>query len=236
MIDPLTAVNFFGASVLLGISPGPDVLFVMTQGMAGGRRAGVIVTLGLCCGLFYHTFLVAFGLAVILQAWPFFLTGLKYAGAAYLLYLAYQAFRSSGNAKMESLDKPLSAKALFFRGVVMNVTNPKVTIFFLSFLPQFADPAQGPVWVQILALGVIFMLATLFTFGSVAVLADSLGQKLFKSQASRIWLDRMAGVVFLLLAFYFLTLGLSKSPDGDAGKNPAITPTAKTLSTIPPEK
>jgi threonine/homoserine/homoserine lactone efflux protein len=200
VLSPETAITFFAASLLLAAAPGPDNLFVLTQSALYGPVAGLIVVLGLCTGLVCHTLAVAFGVAAILQtsAWAF--TALKLLGAAYLLLLAWQAFTAkTSDLAPESGAKP-SRRRLYVRGVIMNITNPKVTIFFLALLPQFADPAQGDVTVQILSLGVFFILATIVVFGSIAVLAGSLRKWFVDSPKVQTRLNRLAGSVFVALA------------------------------------
>lgn len=195
---------FFGASVMLGLAPGPDNLFVLTQSALQGRVAGLFVTLGLSTGLLVHTTAVALGVAAIFQASAVAFTALKLAGAAYLLYLAWQAFRASA-AKIAPGENRLGVAALYRRGIVMNITNPKVSIFFLAFLPQFADPAAGSIAAQIFILGGVFIVATLLVFGSVALLAGSVGERLARSERAQRIMNKVAGVVFVGLALRLIT-------------------------------
>ncbi len=131
-----TIVTFIFASSLLGIAPGPDNIFVLTQSALYGKKSGFFVTLGLCTGLIFHTAAVALGVAALLQASPLAFDVLKYLGAVYLLYLAWQAFKSQPVAAVSETGSDISYKALYIRGVVMNITNPKVSIFFLAFMPR----------------------------------------------------------------------------------------------------
>jgi threonine/homoserine/homoserine lactone efflux protein len=160
MIPSDTLATFFLASVLLGLAPGPDNIFVLTQSALRGRRAGLLVTLGLCTGLVVHTTAVAFGVAVIFQASAVAFTALKLFGAGYLLYLAWHAFRSSAAKISAGRENELGYGKLYRRGIIMNVTNPKVSIFFLAFLPQFADPARGSLTLQMMMLGGVFIVST----------------------------------------------------------------------------
>jgi len=200
MIEPASLAVFFGAALLLAISPGPDNLFVLAQSMTGGRRAGFMITLGLCTGLLVHMTMVALGVAAVIKASSLAFTVLKMLGAAYLLYLAYRAFRASGIAVSAAQGKSLSLTNLYSRGIIMNVTNPKVTMFFLAFFQQFIDPENSPVHAQIILLGGVFILATLIIFGSVAALAGHLGEWMAGSQRAQILLHRMTGVLFAGLA------------------------------------
>src|SRR4051812_14443712 len=132
---------FVAASAALSVAPGPDNILVLTQSAIHGRKAGMSVTLGLCTGLLVHIAAVALGVAAIFKTSAMAFTVLKGVGAAYLLYLAWQAFRAGKTKVATSNEKPIGGKSLYARGILMNVTNPKVAIFFLAFLPQFADPS-----------------------------------------------------------------------------------------------
>lgn len=195
---------FFVASVLLALSPGPDNIFVLTQSALAGPRAGLVVTLGLCTGLVVHTAAVALGVAVIFQTSEVAFTALKVIGACYLLYLAFQAFRASDSQLSADGAPKTPLRKLYARGIFMNVTNPKVSIFFLAFLPQFADPARGSLVIQIMLLGAAFAVATILVFGAVALFAGSIGQWLAQSGAAQRILHRVAGTVFAGLALKLL--------------------------------
>jgi threonine/homoserine/homoserine lactone efflux protein len=207
MIDSQTLFVFFPAAILLALSPGPDNLFVMAQSAQNGRAAGIAVTLGLCTGLVGHTLAVAFGLAAIVRSSEMAFTLLKAAGALYLLYLAWQAWRSGSDAGGAERVSTLPGWSLFRRGVVMNLTNPKVSFFFLAFLPQFADPAHGSMVGQFLQLGSLFILATMIVFGFVSLLAGSLGERFRRSPSALKIVNRSAAAVFVGLA---LKLALSE--------------------------
>ena len=192
--------TFFMASVLLALAPGPDNLFVLAQSALYGRRAGICITAGLCTGLLVHTAAVALGVAALVLASATAFAVLKLVGALYLLYLAWQAFRTGPPDGATTPAACLSAWQYYRRGIIMNVTNPKVVVFFLAFLPQFAVPARGPLAGQIVVLGALFMLATLLVFGAIALLAGVLGAWLGRTPAAREVMRRVAGVVLALLA------------------------------------
>ncbi|WP_373701037.1 LysE family translocator [Neisseria dentiae] len=200
LLPPETIVLFTTASLALALSPGPDNLFVLTQSAVHGRRCGLLITLGLCSGLLVHISAVALGVAALLKtsAWAF--TVLKIAGAAYLLYLAWLSFRAGASRIDRAAQPPASAWALYGRGVVMNITNPKVAVFFLAFLPQFTDPARGSVSMQIVLLGLLFMAAAWLVFSLIALAAARLGGWLQRSARAQTCLNRAAGTVFVLLA------------------------------------
>lgn len=202
-----TTLTFFGASVLLAMAPGPDNLFVLLHAAAHGRRAGLMVVLGLCSGLMFHTAAVALGLAAVFAASSTAFTLLKLGGAAYLVWLAWHAWRAPVGTADATATPALSDGQTFRRGVLMNVTNPKVAIFFLAFLPQFANPAQGPLALQIMLLGGVFMLAALLTFGTIAWFAASVGQIWLRSARAQRGLNRTASVVFVALALRLALAG-----------------------------
>lgn len=201
-----TLATFSMASVLLALAPGPDNIFVLTQSALRGKAAGLLVTLGLCTGLLVHTTAVAFGVAVIFQASAVAFTALKLFGAAYLLYLAWQAFRASSQDIAAGRSNGMSAGRLYRRGIIMNVTNPKVSIFFMAFLPQFADPARGPLTLQMLLLGGVFIVSTILVFGGIAMMAGSIGQWLTRSPKTQVVMNRAAGLVFVGLAVKLATV------------------------------
>lgn len=205
MITIETLLAFFSASVILGLVPGPDNVFVLTQSALRGRGAGLAVMFGLCTGLIGHSLAVAFGVAVIFQTSALAFAILKYIGAAYLVYLAWGAFRAPVEEISAQGNGETDYAKLYRRGIIMNITNPKVSIFFLAFLPQFADPANGPVWIQLLMFGGLFIISTILVFGTIALLAGTLGQWLNRSQMTQKVLNRLAGTVFLGLALKLAT-------------------------------
>ena len=202
---------FLIASALLSIAPGPDNIFVLTQSALYGKKSGVLVTLGLCTGLIVHTTAVAFGVAAIFQTSVIAFTVLKIIGAVYLAYLAWQAFRASATSFESAGSNLRSNGALYRRGVVMNITNPKVSIFFLAFLPQFVSPDHGPLAPQIFLLGAVFICVAWVIFSAIAVLAGALGAWLHNSPRAQVYLNRIAGAVFAGLALKLV----AASPNGD---------------------
>ena len=200
MLSLDTTLTFFGISILLGLSPGPDNVFVLMQSATNGRKAGLLVTLGLCTGLLGHTAAVALGLAAILAASATAFTVLKLAGAAYLIYLAWGAFRAPVGPLPTGLASPLNPWRMFSRGVLMNLTNPKVGIFFLAFLPQFVRPDAGPVALQVASLGGLFILAALLVFGGISWFASLVGVWFQNSMRAQRALKLSAAVIFIGLA------------------------------------
>ena len=196
---------FFSTSILLALVPGPDNIFVLTQSAVRGRVAGGVITLGLCTGLIGHTLLVASGVAMIFQASYVAFRILKLSGGAYLLYLAYQTYLSSAKKLSPSTNGRVSLIQLYRNGIIMNVTNPKVSLFFLSFLPQFIDPSRGYLMLQIAILGFVFIISALIVFGMISLFAGSLGDLLQRSMRTQNIMNRIAITVYVILAVKLAT-------------------------------
>lgn len=207
MIPAETLSAFFLASVLLALAPGPDNIFVLTQSALYGKASGLAVVGGLCTGLVVHTLGVALGVAVVFQTSATAFTALKLAGAGYLLYLAWQTFHAPAMPSTAARPTPTGQFRLYRRGVFMNLTNPKVSLFFLAFLPQFADPSRGPLPAQLGLLGATFIVATVVVFGGIALLAGTVGIWLQRSATLQRGLNWLAGSIFIGLA---LTLAVTR--------------------------
>lgn len=200
MLPIETLLTFFTASILLALAPGPDNIFVLIQSIYQGKKSGLMVVLGLCTGLIFHTLAVAFGVAVIFQTSQLAFTILKLAGVCYLLYLAWKIFNAKDEKiSINSVDK-IDAKKLYFRGIIMNVTNPKVSIFFLAFLPQFTNADLGNVSYQTLILGLIFIIATIIVFSSIAFLSGFISKILNESKHTQNILNKIVSFIFVGLA------------------------------------
>lgn len=195
---------FFAAALILGVAPGPDNIFVLAQSALFGARAGIATTLGLVSGLCFHTLAVALGVAALLAASPAAFTILKLLGAGYLCWLAWQAFHAGAGAAASGSGAFPGYTALYRRGIIMNVTNPKVCLFFLAFLPQFCAPGAGPMFLQIVYFGFLFMLSTLTVFCPIALLGGKLAAWFNSSPQKRILLQRAASAVFIVLAIVLL--------------------------------
>lgn len=198
---------FFVTALLLGISPGPDIIFVLTQSAIYGSRAGIITTFGLATGLCFQTCAVALGIAALVRASPLAFNILRFCGAAYLCWLAWQAFRAKADkAELGVKGQAESFRRAYLRGVIMNITNPKVAVFFLAFLPQFCDPVRGSMLWQIIYFGILFIIATLIVFSIAAWLGGNLANWFNSSPRARLWINRIAGFIFLGLALSLLIL------------------------------
>ncbi|MEG6513479.1 LysE family translocator [Desulforamulus ruminis] len=200
-MDIMNILYFLGASVLLTLMPGPDILFVITESISKSQKTGIFIALGLCTGLIVHTTAAALGIAAVLYHSAVAFQVVKFAGALYLFYLAWQALRERGNSKEEVLSA--SAQQTFFalyrRGIFMNLLNPKVSLFFLAFLPQFVSPRAGSVALQMALLGVLFMLQSLVVFTTVALLANRFGKYLFNHEKSVLWINRAKAGIYTFL-------------------------------------
>ncbi|WP_299454932.1 LysE family translocator [uncultured Pigmentiphaga sp.] len=191
---------FLSMSVGVTIAPGPDNLQVLARSLSQGRTAGIAAALGFASGCLFHTALAVLGVAALLKASPMAFDAIRLAGAAYLLWLAVQVLRNRGGFSPTSGPQPLSHARIFGQSVLANMLNPKVTLFFLVFLPQFVNPWAGhPDW-QMLWLGVIFMVQAAVVFCLIAWFAGLVGQLLRRRPHVGVWLDRLAGLIFLFLA------------------------------------
>ncbi len=199
-------LEFFIAALVVGIAPGPDNLFVLTQSATHGARAGFSVILGLCTGVAVQTCLLVAGVSALIAASPTAFFVMQCLGAAYLLYLAYRSFQVRAGTVVgghaEDCETALPARRLYLRGVIMNLTNPKAVLFLLSFIPP-AVKMDRPIHpsLQIAIFGLEFIVATLIVFGTVAILAGAVKKFMLNSPKANRNLNWFSGVVFVLLAF-----------------------------------
>jgi threonine/homoserine/homoserine lactone efflux protein len=212
-ITPEQLLPFLFTAVLLTATPGPDNLMVLGVGASKGRRLGMAFGLGCATGCLSHTVLAALGVSAVLTASPIAFTALRVVGGAYLIWLGIGALRSRGGmgvparASGEVTDPADTAARQFLKGVLANAINPKVVLFFLSFLPQFVVPAQVDVPLQMAVLGVVFTAQAAVLFGALGWFAGSIGQWLQRRPRAGLWLDRVSGVVFVGLG---LRMALSR--------------------------
>jgi len=200
---------YLAACVVLTVAPGPDNILVVSLGLSRGRRPAVLAAWGMVSGVLVHTVAAALGISAVLAASEVAFKVVQYAGAAYLAYLAWRIIRERGGTAVGSADQaPVGAWALFRRGFLMNVLNPKVALFFLAFLPQFVRrEITMPVWLQMVILGLLFMAQAFVIFTTFGLFAGLLGDLI----ARRPWIQRVfdwitAGVfaaLALTLAFGF---------------------------------
>lgn len=186
---------FLAGALALNFAPGPDVLFASACGMQGGPRAGALAGLGVGLGSLGHVAMAVLGLGALIAARPGLLAAIQWAGAGYLVWLAWKSWRARPHgAEAAAARRPL---AILGRGMMSNLLNPKPVLFFLAFLPQFVAPAHGPVWQQLLALGLIFVVTGTLVTAGYGMLAGWLGARL----GARLGLmNRVAALMFLGLA------------------------------------
>lgn len=191
---------FLVAAVLITATPGPDNLMVLGTGISKGRAQGMAFGLGCALGCLSHTVLAVVGISALIASSPLAFTALKIAGGLYLIWLGSQALRHAGRATAAAgQDGAASLGQQFARGLVANAINPKVVLFFLSFLPQFVVPAQGGVGWQVAGLGLAFTIQAAILFGFLGYFAGAIGGWLNRRPRAGTWLDRIAGVVFISL-------------------------------------
>lgn len=181
--------------------PGPDNIFVLTESIAKGARNGILIAFGLNSGVLVHTLAATTGVSLILKQSELAFSIIQYAGAGYLIYLAYLSSRE----RVERFESRESEKqkgfSLFRTGFIMNVLNPKVSLFFIAFLPQFVRPEAGNVTIQMVIMGIAFMMIGFLTFSSFALLANQLRKSLNSLQVL-VWIKWAKIVVLVGLAIY----------------------------------
>lgn len=200
MLTPDQIVAFLAAAMLITLSPGPDNLMVLSLGIARGRRHGMVFGLGCALGCLSHTLLAAAGISALLAASASAFLALKLAGGLYLVWLGVQALRSRGaQGQGGGQGQQDGLAALFGKGLLANAINPKVVLFFLAFLPQFIVADGGDIAWQTLQLGVLFTLQAALLFGLLGYFSGYAGQWLMTTPRRSMWLDRIAGAVFVTL-------------------------------------
>jgi len=202
MIENL--LSFSIATIALALSPGPDNIYVLTQALVNGTKSGIATTAGLISGCIVHTSLLAFGVSALITASPTIFYVIKLLGALYLLFLAYRVFKSDATVSYadKAPKKPLFD--LFKQGVIMNLVNPKVMIFFLAFFPAFLWNPSADTVTQFYILGFTFMAVSFVIFSTIAVLAGSISGYLMKHKSVGVWLKWLQIVVFIGIAVFIL--------------------------------
>lgn len=186
---------FLAAALALNLTPGADMTYVMSRSVAQGRAAGLASAFGIFGGSAIHTLLAAVGVSALLATSELGFLILKYAGAAYLLYLAARSFLKREPPLDETAPQPDRLRRVFFEGVLVNLLNPKVALFILAFLPQFVQPEKGMVWAQIILLGTCFNISGTIINAGVAIAAARLSQRLRRSVGLRHWMNRITGTI-----------------------------------------
>lgn len=194
-------LTFLAAAVLLNLSPGPDMAFIIGHTVKSGRKAGLTAMVGIWSGALFHVGFAVVGLSAILATSALAFSVVKYAGAAYLVWLGIQAWRSKGDHLNFDVteDKQHSTRKIFFQGLLIDLLNPKVAIFFLAFLPQFVEPGAGTPAMQFLLHGILIIVVAAAIEPPLILLGDRLARRLRESVRFRLWLDRSLGTLLILL-------------------------------------
>jgi threonine/homoserine/homoserine lactone efflux protein len=182
MINPATLFLYTAGAIVIIISPGPDFIYVITRGIAQGRKAGILSALGISAGLIVHTVLAALGLSALVQTSGMAFQTVKFVGAAYLIYLGIQTLiHRKSVIQWNNPKENLKATVVFRQGVMTNVFNPKAIITFMAFIPQFIYPTDGAATIQIILLGGVISFLAIVWFGTVGYFAGYVG-RWFSSQ------------------------------------------------------
>ncbi|MFO7760772.1 MAG: LysE family translocator [Thermodesulfobacteriota bacterium] len=191
---------FLGASIILTIAPGPDNIFVVTQGISRGKKAAVLTALGMCSGVSVHTAAAALGVSAIFYSSALLFNMVKYAGAGYLLFLAWKTLQKRKGEELPERYLPTRDYLPLFRhGFVMNVCNPKVALFFLAFFPQFVVPGTESFLSEMVILGGIFMLQAVLIFTVIAYFSGVIGDWFIKRSRVSGFFSWTAAVIFACL-------------------------------------
>ncbi|WP_019643463.1 LysE family translocator [Novispirillum itersonii] len=190
---------FLSAALLLNLSPGPDMAFILGQTVRGGRSAGFSALAGIWTGAFGHVLMAAAGLSAVLAASAVAFAAVKWAGAAYLIWLGIKALRSSGGGLTVDAAPPARLGAVYRQGIVVSLLNPKVAVFFLAFLPQFVVPGAGPLWAQLMLHGVLVIAAAAVVEPPLILAGGLLTARLRASPKIGLWLDRTLGGLLIAL-------------------------------------
>ncbi|NQE47810.1 lysine transporter LysE [Herbaspirillum rubrisubalbicans] len=192
---------FLLAAMTLTLAPGPDNLYVLTRGIAQGRQAGLVAAAGFCSGLIFHTLLAVLGFAALIKAYAPAYHALQYAGAAYLAYLGVRTLRSaSAGIALAADGQGMSAvplRRIYWQSVLANMLNPKVTLFFIAFLPQFVRREAGHEALQMLVLALLFIVQAFVIFSAIALFSGSVGAYFRRRATASVHLNRLAGCAFI---------------------------------------
>jgi threonine/homoserine/homoserine lactone efflux protein len=197
MLEPAKFALFIGVSWALIISPGPDMIYVITRGMTHGRKAGIVSAVGVVCGILVHTTAAALGLTLIFQTSAFAFLLVKFIGATYLIYLGFRSWRDKSTFRLQSSTPIAKSSALFWQGVLSNILNPKIAIFFLAFLPQFVDKESNQVTLQMVILGITFACFGLCFLLAVGYFSGTIGRWLTYRPQYAQFFQRLAGGILI---------------------------------------
>jgi threonine/homoserine/homoserine lactone efflux protein len=196
MPEKTAFLTFLVAALALNLAPGPDMLYVIGRSVGQGRKAGIVSSLGVFVGCWAHILAAAFGIAALLRSSPVAFNAVRYAGAAYMIYLGIRLLVQKSNLTSQQV-KTESLTSIFRQGAITNMLNPKVAIFFLAFLPQFIDASRGSVALQIVVLGLIFNVGGTLVNLAVAYAGGTLGALLRRNQSIARMQRRFTGMIFV---------------------------------------
>lgn len=192
---------FLLAAMTLTLAPGPDNIYVLTRGIAQGRKAGLVAAAGFCSGLIFHTLLAVLGFAALIKAYPPAYHALQYAGAAYLAYLGVRTLRSASSGIALAAGGQGTAavplRRIYWQSVLANMLNPKVTLFFIAFLPQFVQREAGHEALQMLVLALVFIAQAFVIFSAIALFSGAVGAVFRRRASASVHLNRLAGCAFI---------------------------------------
>ena len=201
-----TILLFVAATMAVLLIPGPAVVYIVTRSVAQGRAAGLVSVLGIHAGTTVYVIATSLGLSALLMASSTVFMIVKYLGAAYLIWLGIQKLRARGDDESAAEPRKASLPRIFGQGVIVNILNPKTLVFFVAFLPQFVDPARGPIAFQLALFGLAFIVLGILSDGGYALLSSALAGRLRRTVRARRRLDRSSGVVYLLLGAFAATI------------------------------
>lgn len=187
---------FIVAGIILNLTPGPDTIYIIGRSMSEGRKAGVMSVLGISSGIVVHTVLAAFGLSAVLVSSAVAFHVIKWVGAAYLIYLGIKSLMSKTELKMDIAEKSVSSFSIYQQGLITNVLNPKVALFFLAFLPQFIS-AENTSVVPFLFLGLVFVLTGTVWCLAVALFSATASNMIDRFGLAKVWINRLSGIAFI---------------------------------------
>lgn len=202
-MELVTIISFLSAAVVLTLAPGPDILYVMTQSITQDKKAGIFTAMGLCSGIFIHTMAAALGISGIIYSSTKVFNIIKILGASYLIYLAFKELTNKEESFLSGKQENLMYSKLYKKGITMNLLNPKVALFFLALLPQFVDNNGMNVTIQMMILGVVFMVQAFLIFTLISIFSYKIKEKVFNKN------NKITSKFNLVKAFVYAFIGVN---------------------------
>jgi RhtB (resistance to homoserine/threonine) family protein len=193
--------TFLIAGLILNLTPGADTMYILGRSIAQGKKAGILSALGISTGAIFHIIFATLGLSIILAKSAMAFEIVKYFGAAYLIFLGLQAIfkKRDGKFELNNESEIANYNKIYFSGILTNILNPKVALFFLAFLPQFIDPNYAQSSLSFLILGITFLITGTIWCLILALFASKLSDRIRKNYKIKIWLDKITGGIFIAL-------------------------------------